>query len=240
MSLSVHRVPAEIFARLAQGGGGTDGVGLLVAAQHSKHAILLRQVVELARRAEHEQAQRAVRAFELLAEIQQADAGAVSAVIYHPAVGAWAERTIRLLSEPESSSRADVGQLAAIAAAAAARARVKVCVRVTASDDSVMLPSIGKITAPASAGSELDLDIRDGEIAATGSGSGSGSGWIGAADAYAFADGPGWQHLRCLSARSGDLAIRVVVDDLDDYRMPGYANLSGRLPADGSPTGSRC
>ena len=48
-----HSLSAEQFAALARGGGDHDAIGQLVAAQRSKHLILLSKVAELARRGDH-------------------------------------------------------------------------------------------------------------------------------------------------------------------------------------------
>jgi hypothetical protein len=42
MTMSHHRLPREIFAGLASGGGGYEAVRELAAAEFSKHVILLR------------------------------------------------------------------------------------------------------------------------------------------------------------------------------------------------------
>ena len=48
MTMSHHRLPREIFAGLASGGGGDEAVRELAAAEFSKHVILLRGVLSAA------------------------------------------------------------------------------------------------------------------------------------------------------------------------------------------------
>ena len=48
-----HSLSSAQFAALARGGGDQDAIEQLVAAQRSKHLILLSKVAELARRGDH-------------------------------------------------------------------------------------------------------------------------------------------------------------------------------------------
>ncbi|GII03921.1 aKG-HExxH-type peptide beta-hydroxylase [Planobispora takensis] len=98
MKLLPYRVSEEVFTELAAGGGGTGAVGELRALQRARRRLLVRGVVEEARAAGHAHAGLAARAYDLLAELESADADAVDAVLRHPAVGAWAWRTYRALT----------------------------------------------------------------------------------------------------------------------------------------------
>ncbi|HEY9524957.1 MAG TPA: HEXXH motif domain-containing protein, partial [Thermopolyspora sp.] len=65
MPLSPHRLPPEVLAGLASGGGGEQAVRHLVAAQDSKHRLLVLGVADWARRADHPRARAAERAYDL-------------------------------------------------------------------------------------------------------------------------------------------------------------------------------
>lgn len=69
-----HSLSAEQFAALARG-GGQDAIGQLVAAQRSKHLILLGKVAELARRGDHPDNALGVAGYQLLAQVQREDPG---------------------------------------------------------------------------------------------------------------------------------------------------------------------
>lgn len=97
MSLPRHHLSSDTFAALAAGGGGAAAARQLAAAQHSKHVLLVWGVMDASRAAGHPQAGHACRGYELLAEIQRRAPDAVEAVLRHPAVGGWAERTLRAL-----------------------------------------------------------------------------------------------------------------------------------------------
>ena len=59
MNIRTHQVPAETLAALGTGGGGTDAVQPLVAAQYSKHLLLVWAVRTMARETGHPQASQA-------------------------------------------------------------------------------------------------------------------------------------------------------------------------------------
>lgn len=226
MDLKVHQIPPEVFSDLAAGHASADATSRLIAAQHSKHALLIRQVVESARNFGHHQAQQARDAFEQLGTIQQRNPEAVDAVLYHPPVGSWARQTIRLLRDARTSADATPGQLSALVAAAAIRSGTTCSVEVPVADSSVMLPSVGRVVLPASATREpVQIEVADGQAQVTG------DGWTVEVCDLATADQPGWHGLRRLSASAAGTAIRILIEDLDPYRMPGSSNLCGRLTA---------
>lgn len=216
MTTPIHRVSPRSFRDLSEGGGGGAAASWLVAAQYSKHALLLRTVVGLAASAGHRDAHLAKRAYRHLADIQRTRPDAVAAVIRHPATGAWAKRTAELLGSPETASACAPAWMMSLAAAAAFRADTPLTADLPVSDGWVVLPSVGRAATSAghvrvSAGS-LEVDgtrlphDRD-------------------------ADTAGWQRLRRLSADSDGSAIAPLVDDIDPYRASGADSPSGRLPA---------
>ncbi|MET9248523.1 HEXXH motif domain-containing protein [Nonomuraea sp. NPDC003709] len=210
MNLTDHRIPADAFDALANGGGGGGAVRRLKAAQYSKHLLLIRGVLDVARDLGHTSWARTRRAYDLLATLQTSHPEAVGRVLQHPSVGAWARHAIRSRRSPE--------QLAALAAAAAIHARTTCEVDVPVFAGRAMLPSLGQVAFPGgvtmatvhcwpegaevSAG-DLVVEIRD--------------------------DAPGWQRLRALSAESRGRSLNVLIDDLDPHRLPGATDLHGRL-----------
>jgi HEXXH motif-containing protein len=211
-----HRIPFSAFTTLAEGDGGKSVVGYLVAAQHSKHVLLLRRVFDLAHSAGHEQAADARRAYSMLAAVQDRQPEAAAAVVLHPSVGAWARQTVDALSSPQTSAKAEPGRIAALAAAAAVRSRMPCSIELPGQDGGILLPSLGRAAGPA-AGVRISADGAEvGGIQLPGDPS---------------VDVPGWQGLRHLSAAAQGKALNLLIDDLDPYRAPGADNKAGRLPA---------
>lgn len=204
-----HSLTAEQFAALARGGGDAAALGQLVAAQRSKHLIMLGKVAELARRGDHrDDTTMTMSGYQLLAQVQRQDATAAAEVISYPSVGAWALHVIR---EGGSSPEARPSGLAAIAAAAAVRAGLDVEIEVPVTDGTVLLPSLGAVGAVGGTAIVVtkSAEIRSGDLRVT-----------------MRRGSPGWQELRSAAAGSLD----VLIDDLDPFRMPGTNNEpTGRL-----------
>jgi HEXXH motif-containing protein len=197
VSPSHHALTREQLSSLARGGDAA-AVGRLVAAQRSKHVILLARVAELARRGKHQDDAAALAGYELLALVQQRDPVAAAEVISYPSVGVWALNVIRA-----DGTRTDArpSGLAAVAAAAAVRAGLDVEIEVPVRDGAVLLPSLG---IAAAAGSTA-------VVAAAGPEARSGGQCV-----KLRSGAPGWQELRRITF--GTRA--VLVDDLDPFRMP--------------------
>ncbi|HUY50750.1 MAG TPA: HEXXH motif domain-containing protein [Streptosporangiaceae bacterium] len=234
MRLRPHQVSSEMLAALAVGGGGADAVRPLVAAQYSKHVLLVWGVMDAARAADHAQAKLACRSYELLADIQQRAPDAVEAVLRHPSVGGWGERTLRALralpggGPPPGDGRLAAGepaQLAALAAAAAIRAGQPCCIEVPVRRGAIMLPSLGQVVLPPGLPPDCMANLRctpDGARVIAGR-------HLVMIPRDARADMPGWRGLRLIRAAAGGMAIRLVIDDLDPSRMPTATDLGGRL-----------
>lgn len=189
-------------------------------AQNSKQLLLLWGVVDQAKRQGHPQAERAERAFDMLAALQRDHPAAVEAVLMHPAARAWAAHTLRALQGGPPRRGAVPGALAALAAAALVGSRTSGTIETFAHDGLAMLPGIGAISAD---GAVLVRSTAAG-VRATGAGVRVDIPVGGGGDA------PGWRGLRVLSTTAAGVSVRFVLDDLDPYRMPG-ARLCGRLPA---------
>jgi HEXXH motif-containing protein len=204
-TLQPHSLTAEEFAELGRG-GGDRAVERLVASQRSKHLILLAGVAELARRGDRPDDRLALAGLELLAQAQQKDRDAAGEVIGYPSVGAWALHTIR---GSQAMPGARPSGLATVAAAAAIKAGVDAEIEVPVLNGTVLLPSLGIAHA---IGDTAVVATMVGEVRS------------GDRRVELRAGAPGWRDLR--PATAGDL--RVVVDDLDPFRMPA---------TDGEPTG---
>lgn len=137
-----HRLSRDAFIALAHGGGDPVVIQHLLAAQHSKHLMLLRAVAEGADMGDPSvPATAAFQAgFSLLAQVQAADPDTVTWQLGLPHVGAWAHDCLTSLDQ---GSPPDFGYLASAAAAAAIRAGLAFELDVPALDGRVLLPGLG-------------------------------------------------------------------------------------------------
>jgi uncharacterized protein len=213
MNLPRYRLPWEVFAALASGGGGREAVLELAAAEYSKHVLLLRGVLDAAR--DSPQYQRAREGYDLLGAAWRADRAAAEQVIRHPSVGAWARRTALAHRGGRASPGADPGGLCAVGAAAAIRAGLTAQIEVQASSGRVVLPSLGAAIVPGAA-----AIVRSGADRAA----------VGSVDVPGdpHQDAAGWLGMR--RVRTG--LLDVLVDDLDPFRMPSAPGLAPRTAAE--------
>jgi HEXXH motif-containing protein len=213
MELTSHHVSRETFLDLARGLGGSKAVAQLAAVEHSKHLLLIRGVLDVAEKTGHHQAADARYAYDLLAAIQDHHPAPVESVIRHPAVGAWALRTLARLMGEEGARSGKPAELARLAAAAALMSGVDFSIRVPVDSNIVLLPSAGRILLPVrsdfatvhSAGRIISLDINGSRVAASTRG---------------LRDLRGWQAIRSMQLESNGLSLALAVDDIDPYRMP--------------------
>jgi HEXXH motif-containing protein len=206
---AAHGLSREVFTELAAGRGGRSAVSQLVAAEYSKHTLLLRGV--LGTTSDGEQYALAREGFDLLTQAAHANGEATEAVIRHPSVGVWARRTIVARRSGLPTAGAEPVGLRTVGAAAAIRAGLTAEIEVPASDGSVVLPSLGAAQARG-----RSVVVRcDGGRATVGS--------VELPD-DPHQDAPGWRGLRRVQAGSFD----VLVDDLDPFRMPDAPDLAPR------------
>jgi uncharacterized protein len=198
MSGTHHALSGDQFRVLASGGGDPSAIGSLIAAQHSRHLILLYGILKAAQDGSHLDGQLARAGAELLAQVREVEPDVANDVIRYPAVGAWALRT---LHGDDAIPGARLGRLATVAAAAAIRAGIEAEIEVPVTNGTVILPSLGAADAD---GSTAVVRTRPAEVRSAGRRVAVGSG------------SPGWQELR--SFRTGD--FDVLIDDLDPFRMP--------------------
>ncbi len=138
---TTHSLSADAFKELAGGAGDSAVVKQLREAQLSKHLMLLRIVAEAADAAEPSRATAAFRAgYQLLAEVQRVNPGAVARLLCLPHTGSWAHECLASL---DNGSPPDFGYLAAAAAAAAVGAGVRFELDVPASGGLVPFPGLG-------------------------------------------------------------------------------------------------
>lgn len=218
MTERYHAIPRDLFDALATGGGGTEAIGVLAAAERSKHATLLRGVLAAAERAEADQARCARLGWEVLDEIDRLDQDAAARVMTYPAVGAWAIRTLSALDADGRAPEPGSARLAEVAAAAAMRSGLDIEVLVLPVDGVVSLPSIGAARVDADS---AVVSSRDGHAELR---------WAGGRveiPSDTHRDAPGWLGIRCVQA--GGLA--TVIEDLHPFRMPAVTGLAPRLSA---------
>jgi uncharacterized protein len=225
MTTRRHRIPTELLALLAEGGGGAGAVRRLAAVDLSRRMLFVRGVVAVSRQSGRATHELASQAYELLAAVQQEAPRAVDAVLRHPAVGAWAWQTVLAISSGRPGRLADPAGLARIAGAAAIRAGFPCDLTVPVTGGSVMFPSLGQVVVPPQAGDRLRL--RSGPDGATVL-----AGRVRVPiPADPCQDTAGWRGLRAISANTDGAGIRLVIDDLDPHRMP-LPTVRGRLGAD--------
>ena len=189
-----HRLPAEDFAALAHGGGGTRVIRALVAARRSKTLLLIRFILDAA--GDDPQTRRA---YQVLRQVQRVAPDAVDRVLDDPSVGVWANRTVVELSRGGSAGPA---QLARIALAAAVRGRVTTTVLLPSPPQKVIsLPSLG-IALRAASG---ELAVRCGpEGTNLGGGVRIPFGW--------WEDGPGWRATPALKVDSDGIRASFLLN----------------------------
>jgi uncharacterized protein len=203
----------EMFGALAAGRGGPEAIASLVAAEYSKHVILINGVLRAVRGTERYAPVR--EGCDLLADAWRVRPDAAEAVVRYPAVGAWARRTIQAIRSgaPESVAAAD--GLLAVGATAAIRAGLDARIKVPVRDGMVVLPSLGAAVIPESR--EQVVTVRSGP-------GGASVGPVGIPP-DPHVEAPGWLPLRCVHAGAFD----VLIDDLHPFRMPGMEDLSRRV-----------
>lgn len=225
MNISSYRLPDDVLDALAAGGGGVQAVRHLALAQHSKNVLLLRGVVNAAETLGHTQAAHARSAYDLLAAIQEQAPADVDTVIRHPAVGAWAWRTLRALHGDAAMAGAEPGRFAALAAAAAIRSKTPCTLNVPAIRGAITLPSLGTVTLPGHDSQAVVHCPAYGAVVFTSEGR-------VVVPRDPSESGPGWRPLPSIVADACDMRLRLLIDDLDPFRMPASANTAPPLAAE--------
>jgi HEXXH motif-containing protein len=223
-------MPAGWLTALARGEDAPAAVRLLARAQHSKHLLLLKAVVDEAAGRRHPQAAQARDGYALLADVQRRAPEAAATVIRYPAVGAWALRTLWHLLHghpPDGCAAAQPRRLAALAAGAAVRGRVELAAELWTEGEAVTLPSVGRAVFPGAA---------DGSRVRVLAHRGGGAELVAGRARVPVPLGPpplgqagldGWQGTRRLAA-----GFEVLLDDVDPFRFHPEARQRDRLPGE--------
>ncbi|GLW10183.1 hypothetical protein Misp01_53120 [Microtetraspora sp. NBRC 13810] len=225
MIIRSPRIPDDVFAALARGAGGAGAARVLGAVEDGKRLLLLRGVVERAEAVRHPAAGQAAGAYDRLAAMQRESPAAVDRVLRHPAVRAWARRTVIDLAKDARLARP--GHLAALAAAAAVHAGARHSIEVTAYGPTLMLPSLGEVELGAEGLGNTTVVVSSGPRGAVVT---SDRGQV-VVPGDPYRDAERWRGLRTLAVRAGEAALTLVVDDVDPYRMTDMSSVADRLSA---------
>ncbi len=216
MTLGSHSLNQEQLRNLASGGGGQAVMQELIAAQYSKHLILLRGVVEAVSADSKEIGRQVRQAVDLLSAAHRRDPESTAARIRHPGSGAWATRTVLAARAGRAMPGAEPSRLSGLAAAAAVSAGLCAEIAVPVMADTVVLPSLG--SAVVTGGEAV---VRSGpdrnEIV-------SSAGTV-QVPSDPYQDAPSWRGMRRLGTGDFD----VLLDDIDPFRLPASANVAPRL-----------
>jgi HEXXH motif-containing protein len=218
INVRYHEISREHFDALAAGGGGPEAIRKLAAAEHSKHCVLLRGVIQAAEATGTDQARFARNGRDVLDAVEHHDPHMAARTIGYPSVGAWGLRTVRALRGEAGAPGAYPATLAAVAAAAAVRSGLDAEVPVRPDAGIVCLPSLGVAAVEAdiatvrSSGGQAEIRWAHGRVDIP---------------SDPQRDAPGWHGVR--RVRIGN--FHVGIDDLDPFRMPAVAGLAPRLSA---------
>jgi uncharacterized protein len=202
---STHSLPREEFDRLGSGYGGADTVGRLAEAQQSIRRTLLARVAEVGPK----QDRAFVRAWDLLAALDETHRPAVDEVLAHPYVRAWAVRYLEAAGPGDCAH--DLAHLGAIAASAALRAGVAAELTLPVLGSALHLPTFGALALDSGHGTASAQIREDGLLT------------VRADDAVYAVElsastaehtTPNWHPLRELAAEG----LTVTLEDTDPYR----------------------
>src|SRR6266542_3485265 len=149
-----HRLTDAELASLARGRFRTAVIGRLIAAELSKHRLLVEDVRRRAHRAGPPDDLAVMNsAVRLLGQLEAHSPEIVANTLALPQVGSWAIDCLRKMAagnsteQPDAARRAplrrDLGYLAAVAAAAALQARHQFDLMVPLHDGVLLLPGLG-------------------------------------------------------------------------------------------------
>ncbi len=236
-----HEMSSGTFLTIARGGGGPSAVRRLLAGQHSRNLLALREVVELTEDLRHPHAGLVRRAWRDLGELRRSAPQPARQVLTYPAVSAWVAQTLAALRAGDRPT-AQPAMLGPVAAAAALRAGLplRVAFPTGPSGAAFALPTLGLVRTPAppdgtrtGTGSrvvELVVGGADGTVALDGVTIVPAAHRAGrAAGAGAEPDEPVWFRTPVLRA-GGRAGLRLRLDDLGSVARPAAAVPVG--PAD--------
>ncbi|MGY4995133.1 aKG-HExxH-type peptide beta-hydroxylase [Streptomyces sp. 900105245] len=232
------RMPDQLFAELAAGGGSAEAVAFLERGERARRLLLLRTLLDrlealptpLSPTAE------AWRAFREAAERAPEP---VDRLLLAPATGGWMAHALRRLHGTASGPPlwAEAGHLCALALSASLSAGTETELRVALTDGRLFLPGLGQarlvcaepgltvgrarthrgaltLSGPADGGGVTSLTVRP----ATSPVGGPAGGRASEAEAEASNSGASWLPLRTLTHHSPAGPVAIPLDDLDPYR----------------------
>jgi HEXXH motif-containing protein len=216
----------DAFTELALGAGDDAVIRQLRGVQLSKHLMLLRALAGAVTEAKPTPAAVAFNAgYQLLVQVQQADADAVNWLLGLPHLGSWIHDCLARL---DRGTQPDLGYLAAAAAAAAVRAGVSFELDAPLRDGRVPLPGLGRLRAPGAG---------DGWVRLSSDGQRLRVGWRAVVSCAALVpdDGAGpaeplWEGTPLVRAQADGQAWEVLLEradpHLDRYSHPVLAELT--------------
>lgn len=230
MDVTTLRLPLTEFLSLAGGESSPEAIEVLRNSQLSKNMLMLRAIIDDVRE-KHPLSFAAARVeanYDLLASVQQADSGAVAAVLLHPQVGSWLghclSRVHSTTDEAMPPLRNMLAQLGAVAAAAAIHAGYECEVTIPLEHGTVMLPTLGAARLAQETPQEtVIVRCRHDEVTICGS-----TGKV-TLPTDPRRDADGWSGLRRLRAGIDGQDLTVDLDDLSPFRDFGKRP-SDRLP----------
>jgi HEXXH motif-containing protein len=221
-----HALSAAEFGSLAVGDPDAAVIHKLLSSQVSKRIVMLRAILELVADRCPAASPGLDEAYDILAQAQEADRGAVRTVLTHPGFGAWAARCLRCLQSAVTSPvplEVEIGQFAPYAAAAAIRAQLAFVVTVPLRDGSVMIPTLGLAvfpSFPSAASATISYDHDQVRVVA--------GGHTVTVPADPAEDGEGWLGLRTIGCDIANATALVEFDDIDPSRSGHDNSLSPR------------
>ncbi|MDX3727255.1 HEXXH motif domain-containing protein [Streptomyces caniscabiei] len=222
MTFASFKIPDLTFKELSSGRSGGATILQLQAALYSKNILLFRAILSSAISTGHPQASSVRKAYDLLSEIQRQDPASVRRVLTHPAVSVWLCETSRSLNTGNFfAGRCEPERALALAAAGAVRAGFDCSIDMITDDGTVTLPSLGRATLNARPESRfrvrMHVDRRKAQV--------RGGHRTVTLPSDLHTDTPGWQGLRLLRATTHGKRLELLLDDLDDYRLPGVSKM---------------
>lgn len=218
--LNNHQFPAVHFDRFAEGGGESEAISLLLAAEWSRRLLLVRELLSQAGRRPEimgvlpsaDEAWQALVRFDDDPRVSPA----LRSVMMHPQFGTWVARTLRLVARQTMDDApiwVEAGQIHAAIFAAAMRAGVNFSSRLPVRRGYVLLPTLGvaRVTV-ADEWAVAEAETRDG------------SAWLSVGGVRHVlpptitAESAGWWPLRRLRVGSDGPALEAWLDDIDFYR----------------------
>ncbi|WP_214104559.1 HEXXH motif domain-containing protein [Acrocarpospora catenulata] len=216
---TLHRVPGEMLAELATGGGGEPAVALLRRVQRSKHRAVLLSLVRETIAADHPHARLATHAYQALADLETRAPASVNRVLAYPAVGSWLWQSLKSVGAQAAAPGLDPGLLGTLPIVAAIDAGLSHEQRLPLFADSLTLPSLGRLRLPRPPG-EVTVATRPGPGGALLTIDGLTS------TVTQETDSPHWDALRRVPLPGGPV---LTIDDLDPCRWPDVTTRCPRL-----------